>query len=50
MGAARSALALGRGEEAEENAISVLRQNPDNYDALITMGEVFEGATITRMP
>jgi len=35
--------ALGRGEEAEENAISVLRQNPDNYDALITMGEVFEG-------
>jgi tetratricopeptide (TPR) repeat protein len=43
MGAARSALALGRGEEAEENAISVLRQNPDNYDALIVMGEAFEG-------
>lgn len=42
MGAARSALALGRGEEAEENAISVLRQNPDNYDALIVMGEAFE--------
>jgi tetratricopeptide (TPR) repeat protein len=43
MGAARSALALGRVEEAEENAISVLRQNPDNYDALIVMGEAFEG-------
>jgi tetratricopeptide (TPR) repeat protein len=42
MGAARAALALGRGDEAEANAISVLRQNPDNYDALMVMGEIFE--------
>jgi tetratricopeptide (TPR) repeat protein len=43
MGAARAALALGQAADAEENAISVLRHNPDNYDALIVMAEVFEG-------
>ena len=42
MGAARAALALGRAAEAEANVISVLRQNPDNYDALLVMGEIFE--------
>lgn len=42
MGAARSALALGREAEAEEKALAILRYAPDNYDALIVMAEVFE--------
>ena len=42
MGAARSALALGRETEAEEKAISILRYDPTNYDALIVMAEIFE--------
>jgi tetratricopeptide (TPR) repeat protein len=41
IGAARAALALGREDEAEEKAISVLRFDPDNTLALIAMGEIF---------
>ncbi len=41
IGAARSALALGREDEAEEKAISVLRYEPDNTIALIAMAEIF---------
>lgn len=42
MGAARAAIALGREAEAEKKAASVLRHDPDNYDALIVIAEVYE--------